>query len=149
MSHADAGVTAIENASRPDGRPPIEVTAAVFLRDGRVLLARRPAGDPLEGKWELPGGKVEAGETPEMCLARELTEECGVTVTVGSAFAQSDYNYPHVAIRLLAYRIEAWTGELLPRAHDALAWVNREQLEACDVAPADIPILERLMHELD
>ena len=69
------------------------VTAAIILRDDRVLLARRSSGQKLAGFWEFPGGKVEAGETPESCLARELEEELGIGVHVGRKFAESLHQY--------------------------------------------------------
>jgi 8-oxo-dGTP diphosphatase len=127
---------------------PIAVTAAVIVADGRVLLMRRPPGDRLAGLWELPGGKVEPGESPEECLARELAEECSLTVTVGRFFAESVYRYPHAHIKLLAFWVDTWTGELELRAHDDHRWVRPLEAEELTLAPADIPILERLRDEL-
>ena len=74
------------------------VTAAIILRDDRVLLARRSSGQKLAGFWEFPGGKVEAGETPESCLARELEEELGIGVHVGRKFAESLHQVPITGI---------------------------------------------------
>lgn len=65
------------------------------MNDGHVLLSRRPPGDRLAGFWELPGGKIEAGETPEEWLARELADECGREASIGSLFADSAYRNPH------------------------------------------------------
>jgi 8-oxo-dGTP diphosphatase len=127
---------------------PIRVTAGILVDGGRLLLARRPAGDRLEGMWELPGGKIEAGESPQQCLARELAEECGLVVTVGEFFAESRFHYPHADIRLEAYRIESWSGQLALRAHDAVRWVAADEFDALPIAPADVPILERLRHAI-
>jgi 8-oxo-dGTP diphosphatase len=127
---------------------PIQVTAAILVKDDAVLLARRPLGDRLAGFWELPGGKVEPGESPEACLARELAEECGIEATVGALFAESTYRYPHATIQLLAFRVDSWSGELLLRAHDEHRWVTLAEAGGLTVAPADIPILERLRDEL-
>ena len=77
------------------------VTAGILVKDDRVLLARRPAGDRLAGHWELPGGKVEVGETSEECLTRELAEELSIEVSAGSLFADSIHRHPDVTIRLL------------------------------------------------
>jgi 8-oxo-dGTP diphosphatase len=121
------------------------VTAAVIERDGMVLLARRQAGDPLAAKWEFPGGKIEPGETPEQCLARELDEELGVRVAVGEFLASSVYTYAHGAIELLAYRVRLVAGEPMARVHDELRWVARDALAAYELAPADNPIVDALL----
>ena len=123
------------------------VTAAILLRGDEVLLARRPVGDRLAGHWELPGGKLELGESPEECLARELAEELGIDAVVGPLFTESTHVYPHATIRLLAYRIERWTGELQLQAHDEHRWVSLLEVEELTLAPADIPILARLRDE--
>ena len=124
------------------------VTAGILVKDGRVLLARRPAEDRLAGHWEPPGGKIEAGETPKECLARELAEECGIAATIGALFAESTYSYPHATIQLLAFWVDSWSGELVLRAHDDHRWVALSQANELTLAPADIPILERLRDEL-
>lgn len=126
----------------------IRVTAAVMVSEGAVLLARRPQGDRLVGHWELPGGKIEPGETAEECLARELAEECGIEASVGELFAESMHRYPHIAVHLLAFWVHTWTGEFELHAHDAIRWVALGDLDGLTLAPADIPILERLRNEL-
>lgn len=124
------------------------VTAAILLRGGDVLLARRPAGGHLAGHWELPGGKVEPGETPEECLARELAEELGIQAVIGSRFAESIHVYPHAVTHLLAFLVTTWTGEFQLHVHDGLRWVRLRELDELPQAPADIPILRRLRDEL-
>ena len=124
------------------------VAAAVLVSDGAVLLARRPLGDPLAGHWELPGGKIEMGESPEECLARELAEECGIGAEVGTLFAESTYRYPHAFIRLLAYWITSWSGDIRLHAHDAYCWATPGQLDGPLIAPADLPLLAALREEL-
>jgi 8-oxo-dGTP diphosphatase len=118
------------------------------LKDGCILLARRPSDDRLAGHWEFPGGKVEAGETPEQCLARELAEECGIVASIGDLFAESIHHYPHAHIQLLAFWVDTWSGELVLRAHDEHRWVTLAEAGELMLAPADIPILERLRDEL-
>lgn len=120
------------------------VTAAILTKDHAVLLARRPPGDRLEGHWELPGGKIEPGESPEACLARELAEECGIEASIGPLFAESTYRYPHIGIQLMAFWVDSWRGELEMRAHDAHRWVTPSESGELPVAPADVPILARL-----
>jgi len=133
----------------------ILVTAAIIERDGRVLIARRREGDHLAGKWEFPGGKVEPGETPEGCLARELEEEFGVRTRVGEFVVSSVHDYGDKKIELLAYRVEApapaareaSTGEWRLHAHDRIEWVTPEEMNGYDFAQADLPIVARLQRE--
>jgi 8-oxo-dGTP diphosphatase len=125
----------------------LQVTAAIFLENGRVLLAQRPPDDPLAGLWELPGGKVEADETPEACLQRELREECAVSVSVGRMYAASNFSYPHAIVTLLAYLINSWQGEIVAKAHSEVRWVALGDVKRLPLAPADIPILTRLRLE--
>lgn len=87
---------------RQDGYPLI-VTAGVIYEDDAVLIARRTAG-ALEGLWEFPGGKLERGESPEECLARELREELGLNVEIEDIFRVVYHVYPHGPVLLLAYR---------------------------------------------
>lgn len=123
----------------------IAVTAGIIERDGRVLIARRGPGDPLAGKWEFPGGKVEPGETPEQCLVRELREELGIETQVGERVAVSVHDYGRGAIELHAYRVWILAGEPEPREHEALAWAPIAELDRYDFAAADLPIVRRLM----
>ena len=84
------------------------VTAAILVKDDKILLAKRPANDRLPNKWELPGGKIEDGETPEVCLQRELFEEFGIKVKVADFFCSSVFTYAHthIKIKLPAYFVE-------------------------------------------
>jgi 8-oxo-dGTP diphosphatase len=122
----------------------IDVTAAIMIKDDKVLIARRHADDKLAGKWEFPGGKIRGNETPEACLKREMAEEFGIVVSVGVFMGESVYRYPHDSIRLLAYRTDWVSGELQPRAHAAYRWVSCDQLETFDFSAADIPFVETL-----
>ena len=124
------------------------VTAGILVKESRVLLSRRPPGDRLAGFWELPGGKIEVGESPEECLARELAEELDIRVSVGALFAESTYRYPHATIHLLAFRVDRWSGELMNHAHDDHRWVTLSEVEQLTLAPADVPIVQRLQIEL-
>ena len=124
----------------------VAVTAAILIHEGRILIARRPAGDRLAGLWEFPGGKLESGETPREGLRRELNEEFGVLTRIGSFFDQTDYHYDHMIVRLMVYQAELEEGELKPTAHDAVRWVTPEQMGEYRFAPADRPIVARLQH---
>lgn len=120
----------------------IDVAAAVILADNRVFAARRKSGMHLAGYWEFPGGKVEAGETPENCLLRELQEELGITAKVGGFLGESLYDYDTKVVRLLAYQVEHLEGEFQLIDHDELRWLAADELASVEWAPADIPLLE-------
>jgi 8-oxo-dGTP diphosphatase len=123
-----------------------DVTAAIWVAGGRVLIARRGPGDALAGRWEFPGGKVEPGEAPAAGLRRELAEEFGVDVPVGEFFGESVYRYDRGAIRLLAYRIAAAPVPLELRVHDQVCWADRAELAAADLLPADVPLARQLLN---
>jgi len=116
------------------------VTAAIIWDAGRVLLTRRGPGEKLSGLWEFPGGKVEPNETLEECLTRELLEELGLEVSVGSVVAESVYSYDHGAIRLVALEATIIKGQLTLTVHDRVEWVLPHALEQYALAPADVPI---------
>jgi 8-oxo-dGTP diphosphatase len=123
---------------------PIVVTAAIITVDKKVLIAQRKSTGNLPNKWEFPGGKVEAGETPESCLKREIMEEFGIEVSVGQFLDESTYAYDFGLIRLLAFRTSWVEGELNPKAHNAIEWVTPDQMSNYDFAPADIPFIDML-----
>lgn len=114
--------------------------------DGHVLVQRRPAGKPMAGLWEFPGGKVELRETPEAALARELHEELGVRVSVDSlrpiAFASEGLGARHLL--LLLYGTTEWQGEARPNHATALDWVAPERLTQLKMPPADGPLIPPL-----
>jgi 8-oxo-dGTP diphosphatase len=111
--------------------------------DGRVLIAKRPAGKSLAGLWEFPGGKVEPGETPEACLIRELDEELGIKVTHAClapfVFASHAYEAMHLLMPL--YLCRRWEGFVTAREHEALAWVKPNKLADYPMPPADAPLV--------
>ncbi|HLV61048.1 MAG TPA: (deoxy)nucleoside triphosphate pyrophosphohydrolase [Fredinandcohnia sp.] len=122
----------------------LRVVAALALRDGALLAQQRPLHKAQGGLWELPGGKVEAGESDEAALARECREELGVRVRVGARLWETRHLYPDREVHLVVYRVEIEAGE--PRAHDAerIAWIPLDRLADYPFCPADLPFLERL-----
>nr|WP_221239376.1 (deoxy)nucleoside triphosphate pyrophosphohydrolase [Sphingomonas xinjiangensis] len=122
------------------------VAAALVDGDGRVLVQRRPAGKPMAGLWEFPGGKVEAGELPEFALARELEEELGISLDPGlvkpCAFASETLGTKHLL--LLLYTLRNWSGTPAARHADALQWVYPGELHALEMPPADVPLIAAL-----
>lgn len=122
---------------------PVQVAAAVFEEDGKVLLARRAAGR-LAGFWELPGGKLEPGETPSDCLVREIREELGVVVEAGPELGRSVHQYEHGTVELIAISVRRVSGSFTLKDHDALEWVAKDRLLEFKLAPADVPLAKSL-----
>ena len=129
--------------------PPLRVVAGALLQDGRVLACRRGPQQSQAGLWELPGGKVETGETDAEALRRELFEELGVEVAVGAALGESRFAYPAREILLVAYEVQVIGGQLHAVEHDAVAWLAAEELSGVDWAPADVPLLEAVVAAMD
>lgn len=119
------------------------VAVAMVDADGRVLVQQRPAGKPMAGLWEFPGGKVDAGETPEAALIRELDEELGIAVAQSclapAAFASEPLGDRHLL--LLLYACRKWDGIPQARHATALQWVYPAQLHALAMPPADRPLI--------
>jgi 8-oxo-dGTP diphosphatase len=121
------------------------LVAAVALidPDGRVLLAQRPAGKPMAGLWEFPGGKVEPGEIPEDCLMRELDEELGISTWASClaplTFASHAYDGFHLLMQLYACR--KWVGIAQPREGQNVKWVRAANLGDYPMPPADRPLI--------
>jgi mutator protein MutT len=120
------------------------VVAGLLFREGRVLIARRPAGDPLGEVWEFPGGKLEAGETAAAALARELAEELGIAAEVGAEIERIDHDYPHLRLTLIVHHCPRFRGEPQGMAGQALAWVAPAALGDYAFPAADARLLARL-----
>jgi 8-oxo-dGTP diphosphatase len=124
------------------------LVAAVALvdADGRVLLARRPPGKSMAGLWEFPGGKVNAGETPEAALIRELAEELGIDVAASclAPLTFASHSYPDFHLLMPLYVCRKWSGILGAREGQQLAWVRPARLGDYPMPPADAPLLATL-----
>ena len=116
---------------------------ALIDRDGRVLLAQRPKGKSIAGRWVFPGGKIEAGETPEAALVRELHEELGIqtwnSCLAPLTFASHSYDDFHLLMPLFACR--KWEGIPQPKEGQTLKWVMPSELRNYPMPPADIPLI--------
>ena len=121
----------------------IAVVAALAAKEGRLLIAQRPMGRHMGGKWEFPGGKLEKGETPEAALRRELKEELGVDADIGPIRAAIPFSYPEKDVLLLFYSARLM-GEPKPIDEAALAWVTPDELAGYDLAPVDALMAKRL-----
>ena len=123
-----------------------KVTAALLERDGKILLARRKAGKHMGNRWEFPGGKVQAGESPEQALGRELAEELGIETRIGSYLGSARFTDGSVDLEILLYRAEHLSGTLTLREHEAIAWVDPGDLESYDLADSDRELVQRIVH---
>ncbi|WP_028603541.1 NUDIX domain-containing protein [Ottowia thiooxydans] len=130
-------------------RPVVDVGVGVLFRaDGAFLLTSRPAGKVYEGYWEFPGGKLEAGETVEQALARELHEELGIQVEPAQVirWREQMVDYPHALVRLYFCKVTTWQGELSMREGQAFAWESLP-VQATPVLPGALPVLRWLEEE--
>lgn len=123
----------------------IEVAAGILTDvQGRVLLMQRLPGKHLAGKWEFPGGKLEAGETIARALVRELREELGIEVLASTPLISIPWRYPEKTVRLHALRVTAWRGEPRAREGHPLRWVDSCAMDAATMPAADAPIVTAL-----
>ena len=123
----------------------IEVAAALIQdAEGRYLITQRRRGSHLEGLWEFPGGKRDAGEDMQACLARELTEELGARFVVGDKVDTIRWEYPDRTVTLHFYRCWLESGTIEPQESQAMAWVAPQDLTRYDFPPADRELIARL-----
>lgn len=128
-------------------RVPVEVAVGVLIdREGQFLLTSRPQGKVYEGYWEFPGGKLEAGETVEQALRRELQEELGITIACATLWKVEVMDYPHARVRLHFCKVFEWSGELQMREHQTMAW-QQLPVQVMPVLPGTVPVLDWLAQE--
>ena len=120
------------------------VAAAVVEHDGRFLVTKRQKGVHLEGVWEFPGGKCEAGETLLECLVRELREELGVEARVGDELLATTHRYPDRTVELHFLDCQL-LGDPMPQVGQQMAWVTREELATLPFPPADAELIRTLV----
>jgi 8-oxo-dGTP diphosphatase len=144
---ANVSTPAATTAGGMDARKHTEVAVGILLRpDGAMLLSTRPPGKPYAGYWEFPGGKLEAGETVEEALRRELIEELGVTIGAASVWQVTEHDYPHALVRLHWCKVWNWTGEFEMREGQSMAW-QQMPLTVTPVLPGAYPVLQWLAEE--
>jgi 8-oxo-dGTP diphosphatase len=135
------------SGDNPSKKLVLVVACALIDTDGRVLLAQRPEGKSMAGLWEFPGGKVEAGETPEVSLIRELEEELGIITKKAClaplSFASHAYDEFHLLMPL--YICRRFEGFPIPREGQKLKWVRVQDLRNYAMPPADEPLVAALL----
>lgn len=130
-----------------DERTPVDVAVGVLLDGaGRFLLTSRPAGKVYAGYWEFPGGKLEAGESVEQALRRELHEEIGITVGAVERWKVELVDYPHARVRLHFCKLREWTGDLEMREGQSAEW-QCLPVRLKPVLPGTLPVLRWLAEE--
>ena len=139
------GASMAEVASAP--RSHTEVAVGVLVRaDGALLLSTRPPGKAYAGYWEFPGGKIEAGESVEQALRRELIEELGITIGAAQPWKVTEYDYPHALVRLHWCKVFDWTGGFEMREGQQMAW-QHFPLTVAPVLPGAYEVLAWLAQE--
>lgn len=134
-----------QNVPRSNGPALRFVAAALIVRDGEVLIGQRRADQPMASQWEFPGGKIEAGESPEQALARELDEELGIQAVIGPRVTHIRHNYRHGgAVDLQFFAVHEFSGEIENRIFQQVRWTKLEDLPGYDFLPADRGLIRDL-----
>jgi mutator protein MutT len=141
------GTQRTENVQTVAGSEELDVAAALVFRDGKLLIARRPAEAHLGGFWEFPGGKREPGETFQGCLKRELLEELGIEVTIGELLETVTHRYADRTVHLKFFRCSWHTYEPQAIGCCEFKWVAADELQPGDFPEPDRALLERLKSE--
>ena len=144
-------MTFIADGDRPrEGgadRKTVDVAVGILIRpNGDFLLTTRPPGKVYEGYWEFPGGKIEAGETVELALRRELQEEIGITIAAVYPWKVELVDYPHALVRLNFCKVLVWEGELQMHEGQTFAWQSLP-VQVKPLLPGTLPVLEWFARE--
>ncbi|MGC9196993.1 MAG: (deoxy)nucleoside triphosphate pyrophosphohydrolase [Syntrophobacteraceae bacterium] len=122
--------------------PHIYVACGIIERDGLVLAARRGASKPMGLKWEFPGGKIEAGESVEECVRRELWEEMSIRVAITAALPSLTHQYPDLCVTLYPVVCKIVCGEIVLNEHAAIKWLPAGALASLDWVEADFAVID-------
>lgn len=126
----------------------IQVTAAIIQRDRKLLLCQRPKGKRCELLWEFPGGKIELGETPEECLARECYEELGIVIETEKLIGEVEYTYPDITVNIYFYLCKLVDGEPVCYEHNNIKWFTVDELLKLPLCPADNKMLNLVLEDI-
>ena len=123
----------------------IEVVGAAIIKEDKVLVMQRSEQMTLPGMWEFPGGKVEADETEQEALIREIKEELSVTINILDYINEASYDYDFGTVQLKVYTAEIISGQITLEEHSDGKWVTADELKNIDWAPVDIPAAKALV----
>lgn len=130
----------------------IKVVAAVIKsvneKGENIIFATQRGYGNFKGGWEFPGGKIEAGETPEEALKREIMEELETEISVGELIDTIEYDYPEFHLSMDCFWSEIISGKLVLKEHEDAKWLTRENLDDVQWLPADITLIEKLKRSL-
>lgn len=121
----------------------IKVVAAIIVKDGKVFATQRGYGEFKDG-WEFPGGKIEAGETPQEALIREIREELDTEVAVGQLLDTVEWDYPAFHLSMDSFVCSIVSGDLHLREHEAARWLSKDQLYDVEWLPADVRLIPQI-----
>ncbi|MBD1435172.1 (deoxy)nucleoside triphosphate pyrophosphohydrolase [Sphingobacterium sp. DN00404] len=122
----------------------LHVTCAIIEHNNKILICQRSASMKLPLKWEFPGGKIEGEESKEECLKREIKEELGLEIEVGSALTHVEHYYPEFSLYLYPFLCKWTRGSLAITEHVQAIWVNKSELKNYDWAEADVPVVKEI-----
>lgn len=122
----------------------IEVAAAVIRKGNQILATQRGYGE-FKGGWEFPGGKIEAGETPQQALVREIEEELEIEIEVGDLIDIVEYDYPEFHLTMHCFWCTVKSGDLVLKEHEAARWLTEETLYGVEWLPADLGVVEKIL----
>ena len=123
----------------------IEVVAAIIIKDNKIFATQRGYGE-FKGGWEFPGGKVEAGESLENALVREIKEELDADIKVRELFETVEYDYPNFHLTMHCFICDLLSEDFVLREHDDARWLGKEELDSVDWLPADDGLVEGLKY---
>lgn len=126
----------------------IKVVAAIIRDNDKIFATQRGYGE-FKGGWEFPGGKIEAGETPEEALVREIWEELDTEIAVGELVDTIEYDYPNFHLSMECFWAEVVSGDLILKEHESARWLAKDELDSVEWLPADISIIKSIRDELE
>ena len=126
----------------------IRVVAAIIIEEGKIFATQRGYGEFKDG-WEFPGGKIDAGETPEEALIREIKEELDIEVEVKELLDTVEYDYPNFHLSMDCFICSIKSGDLILKEHEAAEWLTKENLYSVDWLPADQGLIGMIRQYLD
>ena len=121
----------------------IRVVAAIIIDAGKVFATQRGYGE-FKGGWEFPGGKIDAGETPEEALVREIQEELDTEIEVGELLDTVEYDYPNFHLSMDCFICKIKAGDLVLKEHEAAKWLTKETLNSVEWLPADLGLIGKI-----